>query len=83
MDCGRKMRMGAFLYPTGHHLAAWRHPNSTADAGMNIGHYIEMAQLAGRGYSICSSSLTTLRLGREKRAQSVNSHTCLGSNHSP
>jgi FMN-dependent oxidoreductase (nitrilotriacetate monooxygenase family) len=44
-----KMKLGAFLYPLGHHFAAWRHPNSTADAGMNIGHYIQVAQPAERG----------------------------------
>jgi N-acetyl-S-(2-succino)cysteine monooxygenase len=44
-----QMKLGAFLYPTGHHLAAWRHPSSTADAGMNFPHYVEVAQLAERG----------------------------------
>lgn len=45
----KKMRLGAFLYPCGHHLAAWRHPQSTADAGMNFAHYIQLAQTAERG----------------------------------
>lgn len=45
----KQMKLGAFLYPTGHHLAAWRHPASIADAGMNFGHYIQVAQLAERG----------------------------------
>lgn len=45
----RKMRLGAFLYPCGHHLAAWRHPQSTADAGMNFPHYIQLARTAERG----------------------------------
>jgi FMN-dependent oxidoreductase (nitrilotriacetate monooxygenase family) len=50
MTVGRKqIKLGAFLYPTGHHLAAWRHPESTADAGMNFAHYVELAQLAERG----------------------------------
>ncbi|HUI97496.1 MAG TPA: LLM class flavin-dependent oxidoreductase [Xanthobacteraceae bacterium] len=48
-DPKRQIKLGAFLYPTGHHLAAWRHPSSAADAGMNFAHYVEMAQLAERG----------------------------------
>lgn len=43
------MKLGAFLYPCGHHVAAWRHPASVADAGMNFAHYVELAQLAERG----------------------------------
>ena len=49
MTSKKKMKLGAFLYPTGHHLAAWRHPHSTADAGMNFQHYMSLAQLAERG----------------------------------
>jgi FMN-dependent oxidoreductase (nitrilotriacetate monooxygenase family) len=46
---GRKIRLGAFLYPTGHHVAAWRHPEATADAGVNLAHYQALAQTAERG----------------------------------
>ena len=45
----RKMRLGAFIMATGHHVAAWRHPGSQADAGTNIDHYIALAQTAERG----------------------------------
>ncbi len=45
----RKLRLGAFIMATGHHIAAWRHPGSQADAGVNIDHYIELAQTAERG----------------------------------
>ncbi|PKP85331.1 MAG: nitrilotriacetate monooxygenase [Alphaproteobacteria bacterium HGW-Alphaproteobacteria-2] len=45
----RQMHLGAFLYPTGHHVAAWRHPNAQADAGVNIAHYRHLAQVAERG----------------------------------
>lgn len=44
-----QMKLGAFLMPTGHHIAAWRHPNAVADAGVNVGHMIELAQIAERG----------------------------------
>src|SRR5438128_10264965 len=45
----RKMRLGAFIMATGHHIAAWRHPGSQADAGINIDHYIRLARTAERG----------------------------------
>ncbi|PXW22911.1 LLM class flavin-dependent oxidoreductase [Paraburkholderia caballeronis] len=41
-----QLRLGAFLYPTGHHIAAWRHPHSLADAGSNFRHYVQLAQAA-------------------------------------
>ena len=43
------MKLGAFLRPPGHHVAAWRHPDSAADAGVNIQHYVQLAQTAERG----------------------------------
>jgi N-acetyl-S-(2-succino)cysteine monooxygenase len=43
-----KMRLGAFLMPTGHHVASWRHPQADADAGINFKHYVQMAQTAER-----------------------------------
>ncbi|SCB45238.1 LLM class flavin-dependent oxidoreductase [Rhizobium multihospitium] len=42
----RQLKLGAFLYPTGHHIAAWRHPQTQADAGSNFAHYVELAQIA-------------------------------------
>jgi N-acetyl-S-(2-succino)cysteine monooxygenase len=40
------LALGAFLYPTGHHIAAWRHPHAIADAGSNFRHYTQLAQAA-------------------------------------
>ncbi|MDE1180872.1 LLM class flavin-dependent oxidoreductase [Paraburkholderia sp.] len=40
------LRLGAFLYPSGHHIAAWRHPKAQADAGVNFRHYVQLAQAA-------------------------------------
>ncbi len=40
------LRLGAFLYPSGHHIAAWRHPEAQADAGVNFRHYVRLAQTA-------------------------------------
>lgn len=45
----RKMKLGMFLRPGGHHIAAWRHPLAQADAGVNFPHFVEMAQIAERG----------------------------------
>ena len=45
----RRLRLGAFIMATGHHVAAWRHPGSQVDSGINIDHYIEVAQTAERG----------------------------------
>ncbi|MFB8831778.1 LLM class flavin-dependent oxidoreductase [Azotobacter sp. CWF10] len=39
---------GRLLYPTGHHAAAWRHPQAQADAGINFEHYVGLAQTAER-----------------------------------
>ncbi|BDB26759.1 LLM class flavin-dependent oxidoreductase [Cupriavidus sp. P-10] len=41
-----QIRLGAFLYPSGHHIAAWRHPDARADAGIDFRHYVELAQAA-------------------------------------
>lgn len=41
-----QLKLGAFLYPTGHHIAAWRHPHAQADAGSNFAHYSELARIA-------------------------------------
>ena len=44
-----EMKLGMFFWPAGHHLAAWRHPEATADAGENMPHMIAVAKLAERG----------------------------------
>lgn len=41
-----QISLGAFLMQTGHHIAGWRHPGATADAGSNFRHYVELAKLA-------------------------------------
>lgn len=43
------MKLGAFLYPTGYHVAAWRHKDVPADAGINFLHYAQLAKTAERG----------------------------------
>lgn len=45
----RKIRLGAFVQATGHHVSAWLHPQSQADAGLNLEHYKDLARTAERG----------------------------------
>ncbi|MFT4267240.1 MAG: LLM class flavin-dependent oxidoreductase [Xenophilus sp.] len=45
----RQLRLGAFVMATGHHIAAWRHPGSQIDSGVNIDHYVQVARTAERG----------------------------------
>jgi FMN-dependent oxidoreductase (nitrilotriacetate monooxygenase family) len=45
----RQFRLGAFVQATGHHIAAWRHPDAQADAGLNFAHYKAITQTAERG----------------------------------
>lgn len=40
------LKLGLFINPTGHHQAAWRHPGSEPDAGINFDHYRRVAQKA-------------------------------------
>jgi alkanesulfonate monooxygenase len=50
MSADRKhLKLGAFLWPTGHHIAAWRHPKAPADAGINLAHWLDLARTAERG----------------------------------
>jgi len=46
---GEQIKLGMFLRPAGHHLAAWRHPRAQADAGVNFRHFIDVARTAERG----------------------------------
>lgn len=41
-----QMRLGAFFYATGHHIAGWRSPDSEADGGTTLGRYVGWAQKA-------------------------------------
>ncbi|QXG33242.1 LLM class flavin-dependent oxidoreductase [Pseudomonas viridiflava] len=42
----RQMKLGAFLMATGHHVAAWRHPDVPANAGLDFKHYRHLAEVA-------------------------------------
>lgn len=44
----RQLVLNAFLKPPGEYLAAWRHPGSPADGGINLGHIASVARTAER-----------------------------------
>jgi N-acetyl-S-(2-succino)cysteine monooxygenase len=46
---GERMKLGAFVHPTGNHVAAWLHRDAQIDAGTNFRHYAEITQTAERG----------------------------------
>src|SRR5882757_11245212 len=43
------MKLGLFLYGTGHHIASWRDPGVMPNANQSLKHYIEITQTAERG----------------------------------
>lgn len=43
---GRQLKLNLFIYPGGHHEAAWRHPKSRTDRLLDIRFYQELAQRA-------------------------------------
>ncbi|GHO84056.1 LLM class flavin-dependent oxidoreductase [Dictyobacter formicarum] len=43
-----QLKLGAFLMNTGHHVAAWRHPDAREDGGLDFVHYRHLAQTAER-----------------------------------
>ncbi|HSU01875.1 MAG TPA: LLM class flavin-dependent oxidoreductase [Nocardioides sp.] len=46
MTSGRQLHLNLFIYPDGHHEAAWRHPDSETDRILDIDYYQELAQKA-------------------------------------
>lgn len=41
-----KIVLATMLYPSGHHVAAWRHPSTQVDANIDVNHYIAAARSA-------------------------------------
>lgn len=41
-----RLNLGLFLFPAGHHIAAWRHPAANAAAGIDFGWYRDLARKA-------------------------------------
>jgi FMN-dependent oxidoreductase (nitrilotriacetate monooxygenase family) len=45
----KKMRLGMFIYPGGHHFAGWRHKTTPASRLSSLDFYVNVARLAERG----------------------------------
>lgn len=45
----RQLHLGVFIYPGGHHIAAWRHPDMNAERITELDYYRESARIAERG----------------------------------
>jgi FMN-dependent oxidoreductase (nitrilotriacetate monooxygenase family) len=45
----RQLHLGVFIYPGGHHIAAWRHPDMRAERITELDYYREAARIAERG----------------------------------
>jgi alkanesulfonate monooxygenase len=43
------MKLGMFMEGIGHHVAAWRDPDTDAHSKLDLEHYVEIARLAERG----------------------------------
>lgn len=42
----RQLKLNLFIYPGGHHEAAWRHPHSAIERVLDIGYYQDLARRA-------------------------------------
>ena len=49
MSAAPPMHLGLWLLPCGHHVAAWRHPDTDPAALMGLDHYANAARIAERG----------------------------------
>ena len=45
----RLMKLGAFVYGTGHHAASWRHPDAVLDFDVSFSYFADLAKTAERG----------------------------------
>ncbi|MFD3509499.1 LLM class flavin-dependent oxidoreductase [Nocardia sp. NPDC058666] len=46
MSAPRQLSLNAFIYPSGHHEAAWRHPDSSPDRIYDVSYYQEIGRTA-------------------------------------
>lgn len=46
MSKKRQIKLGAFLAPTGHHAASWRHPDANPAGGTDFEHFKKLAAIA-------------------------------------
>ena len=68
----RQIHLNAFLMGTGHHEAAWRHPDSRPEDTLDPAHYIRLAQIAERGKLDSIFFADNLAVGRNVRFNTGN-----------
>jgi FMN-dependent oxidoreductase (nitrilotriacetate monooxygenase family) len=69
----RRLILGSILYPTGHHVAAWRHPSTDVFANIDVQHYISAARAAeNAGFEIAFiSDRLAIPKGRQEALRRV------------
>jgi FMN-dependent oxidoreductase (nitrilotriacetate monooxygenase family) len=68
----RQLHLNAFLMGTGHHEAAWRHPDSRPEQALSFEHYLNFAQIAERGTLDSIFFADGLAVGRNLRYNAQN-----------
>ncbi|HEY2296517.1 MAG TPA: LLM class flavin-dependent oxidoreductase [Jatrophihabitans sp.] len=68
----RQLHLNAFLMGTGHHEAAWRHPDSRPEDTLDAQHYVRLAQIAERGKLDSIFFADNLAISRSVRYNSAN-----------
>jgi N-acetyl-S-(2-succino)cysteine monooxygenase len=68
----RQLHLNAFLMGTGHHEAAWRHPQSRPEDALTFEHYLNLAQIAERGTLDSIFFADNLAVGRNLRYNAQN-----------
>ncbi len=73
------MKLGLFLYGTGHHIASWRDPGVVPDANRSLRHYIDITQTAERAlfdFVFNADSNSTLRPRRPRDLEAHHQRRC-------
>ena len=68
----RQLHLNAFLMGTGHHEAAWRHPDAHPEQALTLDHYVNFAQIAERGTLDSIFFADNLAVGRNLRYNAQN-----------
>lgn len=73
------MKLGILLYPTGYHIAAWRHPATPPDAGVNFERQVQLAKIAEAAkldFIFLADSLATQQADEEALSRSAIRYVC-------
>ena len=73
------MKLGILLYPTGYHIAAWRHPATPPDAGVNFERQVQLAKIAEAAkldFIFLADSLATQQADEDALSRSAIRYVC-------